>query len=201
MFLITVTAEPILPRDLPEALADTFAIKTGFYPRHNADSYRYFRITPQRIRAWREENELAGRDVMRELCDGPMQVNAWLVLLHNTLIGTRHVHATTANAFGDRYIYSLCPSHPDARAYAIGLAKDVTESYPVTGISMESPGFAPYAHGFHHEFALNQPNRWLDAQLGLCFCDHCIAGAAKAGINVRIQHTSALGTEEGTLVQ
>lgn len=138
---------------------------------------RYGAITPV------ENTMMAGRDVMRELCDGPMHVNAWLVLLHNTLIGTRHSHATTANAFGDRYIYSLCPSHPDARAYAIGLAKDVTESYPVTGISMESPGFAPYAHGFHHEFALNQPNRWLDAQLGLCFCDHCIAGAAKAGIN------------------
>ena len=69
--LITGTAEPILPRDLPDALADSFAVKTGFDPRHNADSYRYFRITPQRIRAWREENELAGRDVMRD--------GAWLI--------------------------------------------------------------------------------------------------------------------------
>ena len=81
------------------------------------------------------------------------------------------------------YIYSLCPSHPDARAYAIGLARDVTESYPVSGISLESPGFAPYSHGYHHEFALNQPNRWLDSQLGLCFCDHCTKGAKSAGIN------------------
>lgn len=69
--LITGAAEAILPHDLPEALADTFAVKTGFDPRHNPESYRYFRITPQRIRAWREENELAGRDVMRD--------GAWLI--------------------------------------------------------------------------------------------------------------------------
>jgi hypothetical protein len=69
--LITGTAEPIPPRDLPTSVGDEFAARTGFDPRHNADTYRYFRITPQRIRAWREENELAGRDVMRD--------GAWLV--------------------------------------------------------------------------------------------------------------------------
>ena len=144
------------------------------------DSKRYGSIKPV------ENAMLAARDVMRELTDnGSMQINAWMVLLHNTLLGTRHPHATVANAFGDRYVYSLCPSHPDARAYAIGLAHDVTQSYPVMGVSLESPGFAPYAHGFHHEFALNQPNRWLDAQLGLCFCDHCIAGANKAGVKAK----------------
>ena len=108
---------------------------------------------------------------------GGMAVNVWLVLLHNTLLGMAHPQACVANAFGDRYVYSLCPSAPDARAYAVGLARDVTESYPVSGLSLETPGFPPYSHGFHHEFALNRPNRWLDSQLGLCFCDHCIAGA------------------------
>lgn len=127
---------------------------------------------------------LNDRDVLRELCDAKdMTANAWLVLLHNSLIGQQHPSCTVVNAFGDRYIYSLCPSNPDARTYAIGLAKDVTQNYPITGISMESPGFAPYAHGYHHEFALNQPNRWLDQQLGLCFCDHCLSAANVKGIN------------------
>jgi hypothetical protein len=111
-----------------------------------------------------------------------LATNVWLVLLHNTRLGSAHPKSTVANAFGDRYIYSLCPSAPDARAYAVGLAVDATESYPVVGISLETPGFLPYAHGFHHEFALNRPNRWLDAQLGLCFCEHCVAGAKRAGI-------------------
>ena len=151
------------------------------------DGTAYFRTDPSRYGVIKpvENHLLKDRDVLRELCAGPLQTNAWMVLLHNTLLGTMHPEATVANAFGDRYVYSLCPSHPEARAYAVGLAHDVTESYPVIGVSMESPGFAPYSHGFHHEFALNQPNRWLDAQLGLCFCDHCLAGAASAGIGAR----------------
>ncbi len=95
-----------------------------------------------------------------------------------------HPESSVANAFGDRYVYSLCPSAPDARAYAIGFALDVTESYPVAGISLETPGFLPYAHGYHHEFALNRPNRWLDSQLGLCFCEHCSAGAKRVGLRI-----------------
>ncbi len=161
--------------------------KTGkvYFPE---DGTAYFKTTAARYGTIKPvaNSLLASRDVLRELCDTKgVETNVWLVLLHNTLLGTRHPEATVANAFGDRYIYSLCPSHPDARAYALGLARDVTQSYPVSGISMESPGFAPYAHGFHHEFALNQPNRWLDNLLGLCFCDHCVNGATAAGIDAK----------------
>jgi hypothetical protein len=133
------------------------------------------------------ENSLlsSGKDVIRELVgQSRIATNVWLVLLHNTRLGSAHLDSTVANAFGDRYIYNLCPSAPEARAFAIGLARDVTESYPVSGVSLETPGFLPYAHGYHLEFALNRPNRWLDSQLGLCFCAHCVAGAKSAGIRV-----------------
>lgn len=46
-------------------LGDAFAVKTGFDPRELRD-YTYFRIEPRRVQAWREANELAGRDLMRE---------------------------------------------------------------------------------------------------------------------------------------
>ena len=109
----------------------------------NADPSRYGGIKPV-------ANGLLGeRDVLRELVDdGGMAVNVWLVLLHNTRLGMAHPDAVVRNAFGDPYYYNLCPSAPDARAYAIGLAKDVTTSYPVGGISLEAPGFTPYAHGY-----------------------------------------------------
>ena len=143
-----------------------------------SDAKRYGAIKPQ------ANSMMQKQDILRELVNAKdIQINVWLVLLHNTLLGTAHPEATVANAFGDRYVYSLCPSHPEARNYAIGLAADVTKSYPVSGISMESPGFAPYAHGFHHEFALQRPNRWLNSQLGLCFCESCVSGARKSGIN------------------
>ena len=44
---------------------DRFATRTGFDPRALATPYRWFRITPRRIQAWREENELSGRELMR----------------------------------------------------------------------------------------------------------------------------------------
>ncbi len=45
-------------------VGDAFAAKTGFDPRE-LDGYAYFRIRPQRLQAWREANELAGRDLIR----------------------------------------------------------------------------------------------------------------------------------------
>jgi hypothetical protein len=145
-----------------------------------ADLSRYGPIKPI------SNSMLAERDVLRELTQtAGIATNIWLVLLHNTALGSAHPGATVANAFGDRYVYNLCPSAPEARAYALGLARDVTDTYPVSGLSLESPGFLPYAHGFHHEFALNMPNRWLDSQLGLCFCNHCVAAASKAGIDAK----------------
>jgi nitroimidazol reductase NimA-like FMN-containing flavoprotein (pyridoxamine 5'-phosphate oxidase superfamily) len=45
--------------------ADAFAAKTGFEPR-DSPGYRYFRVAPRRVQAWREVDELAGRDLMRD---------------------------------------------------------------------------------------------------------------------------------------
>jgi hypothetical protein len=143
-----------------------------------ADSKRYGRIKPV-------ANSLnADRDLFRELTAAGIAVNAWMVLLHNTRLGEAYPDVTVENAFGDRYVYSLCPSSRDAREYAVALCRDISEAYPVLGISTETPGFLPYGHGFHHEFALMKQNRWFDNHLGLCFCAHCRAGARSAGIDV-----------------
>jgi hypothetical protein len=150
------------------------------------DGTAYFRTDPSRYGAIKPlpNSLLAEHDVLRELTvDGSMAVNVWLVLLHNTALGMAHPHSVVRNAFGDPYFYNLCPSAPEARAYARGLARDVTESYPVAGLSLEAPGFTPYVHGYHHEFALLRSNMWLENMLGLCFCDHCVAGAQAMGID------------------
>ena len=124
--------------------------------------------------------------ILRELTETKgLSVSAWLVLLHNTQLGTKHQDSAVQNAFGDPYVYALCPSAPEARAYAVGLAKDVTESYEVDGISVESIGFPPYEHGFHHEMSFIKPNKWLSQNLGLCFCKYCVAGAEKAGVDAK----------------
>jgi Pyridoxamine 5'-phosphate oxidase len=45
---------------------DQFAEHTGFDPRALDTPYRWFRIVPRRIQAWREVNELPDRELMRE---------------------------------------------------------------------------------------------------------------------------------------
>ncbi|SFP80066.1 Pyridoxamine 5'-phosphate oxidase [Actinomadura madurae] len=46
--------------------ADRFAARTGFDPRDEATPYRWFRVTPRRVQAWREADELPGRELMRD---------------------------------------------------------------------------------------------------------------------------------------
>jgi hypothetical protein len=49
---------------LPREQGDLFAARTGFDPRALTTPYRWFRIVPRRIQAWREANELEGRELM-----------------------------------------------------------------------------------------------------------------------------------------
>ena len=166
------------------------------------DGTVYFRPTPERYDGIRPvpNRMLAERDVLDEICRvAGMDANAWLVLLHNTRLGESHPEATVENAFGDRYVYNLCPSAPAARRFAVTLCADVTDHYPVRGISLETPGYLPYTHGFHHEFALVRQNPWLDNLLGLCFCEHCITGAEAAGIDAQRLREGVRGSIEGYL--
>jgi hypothetical protein len=94
-----------------------------------------------------------------------------------------HPQAVTRNAFGDANFYSLCPSNQDVRAYVRTLVQDVTRSYKPDRIELESPGFMGFAHGYHHEkdgVGLSPEDDFL---LSLCFCESCIARAAKAGVD------------------
>jgi hypothetical protein len=54
-----------IPIGTDPRLEDAHAQATGFDPRTLADEYIYLRITPHSIQAWREANELAGRQLMR----------------------------------------------------------------------------------------------------------------------------------------
>jgi hypothetical protein len=51
---------------LPKDQGDRFAARAGFDPRELATPYRWFRITPRRIHAWREVDELPDRALMRD---------------------------------------------------------------------------------------------------------------------------------------
>ena len=57
---------------LSQERGDRFAARTGFDPRTLATPYRWFRISPRRIQAWREVDELLDRELMRN--------GSWLIV-------------------------------------------------------------------------------------------------------------------------
>ncbi|SFE32032.1 Pyridoxamine 5'-phosphate oxidase [Actinopolyspora alba] len=63
--LVRGTAISLTAEEVETDLGDAFATKTEFDPRKLKTDYQYFRIHPRRVQAWREVNELAGRDLMR----------------------------------------------------------------------------------------------------------------------------------------
>ena len=135
-------------------------------------------------------SDTAIRAVLPELiADGRVRVHAWTVLMHNTRVGTAYPQYCTKNAFGDAYVYSLCPMQSAVFDYAIALCSDLGSQYPITSMVLETPGWLPYAHGYHHEFAQVANNALLDNLLGLCFCDACQAAAKETGIAIdALQH-------------
>ncbi|MFE1579448.1 pyridoxamine 5'-phosphate oxidase family protein [Streptomyces fradiae] len=63
--LVDGLAEAVEGRDLPIASADAFTAKLGWDPR-DREPWVYLRVTPRSVKAWREENELPGRLLMRD---------------------------------------------------------------------------------------------------------------------------------------
>ncbi|MFJ9175964.1 pyridoxamine 5'-phosphate oxidase family protein [Streptomyces sp. NPDC102360] len=58
--------EALSADEISDEFADAFAAGAGFDPRAADGPYTYFRVRPVRIQAWREANELVGRDLMRD---------------------------------------------------------------------------------------------------------------------------------------
>jgi hypothetical protein len=60
-----VLTETIPVAEAPSWVADGYAASTDWDPRKTGGSYVYLILRPDRIQAWREENEIADRTLMR----------------------------------------------------------------------------------------------------------------------------------------
>ncbi|MGY5802285.1 hypothetical protein ACXHMN_13225 [Rhizobium sp. LEGMi12c] len=164
-------------------------MRKAYFPE---DGTVYFRLNEalwqdKEIRPLVAQHVVEHGDMLQDLIDerskGGLRVSCWTVCLHNTRLGMLHPNHVTRNAFGNPNYYNLCPSSPAARDYVVTLVRDVTTHYKPDMLELESPNFMGFAHEFHHEkdgVGLNAEDDFL---LSLCFCDHCMARAAKAGVN------------------
>ena len=164
-------------------------VRKSYYPEDGtiyfeptAGRWTDLAIRPQVASLVGQHGDVLG-DLIRRRDSGGLTVKCWTVCLHNTRLGMLHPGAVTRNAFGDPNYFSLCPSHPDARAYAVTLVEDLSLRYRPDVIELESPSFMGFAHGYHHEkdgVGLTPEDDFL---LSLCFCPACLARAAAAGVD------------------
>jgi len=60
-----VLIEAVPTSEAPAALAEGYAAQAGWDPRTDGGEYVYLVFGPERIQVWREDEDLAGRTVMR----------------------------------------------------------------------------------------------------------------------------------------
>lgn len=159
------------------------------YMRHEAtyafepDAARY----PEGMSPMTDEG-IAGRHTqlaIRQACtEQGVAYRAWMVGLHNSSLGRARNDCCIRNAFGDIYDFALCPSHPVARAYVVGLTEDVCANLDPASLIVEAHGFPGFVHGHHHEKVLGSLGPVCEYLLSLCFCDFCTQAAVRAGMDV-----------------
>jgi hypothetical protein len=139
-------------------------------------------IQPKMARQMGEDGDMLRALVDARAASG-IRTSCWTVCLHNTRLGMLHPAHVARNAFGDPNWFSLCPASPEARRYARTLAKDISENYRPDVIELETPSYMGFTHGYHHEKDGVGLTPEEDFFLSICFCDHCLARAAQAGVD------------------
>lgn len=107
------------------------------------------------------------------LADAGLDVNAWVVLDHNSRLGGENPEFATVNCFGDLYPYALCPSRVEVREYAALLVAEAVRGAPVTGVTVEAWGQLGLAHNSLHEKTAGAFGPEATGLLSFCCCAAC----------------------------
>lgn len=144
---------------------------------------------------------------LRRGCDERnLQLSAWMPVLHNTGMASKHPEYAVTNAWGDSIIHSLCASHEEVKDLVSNVVGDVAAMGIFDRILLESIEYLPLQHGFHHEVIGVSLEPETAFATSLCFCTGCSSRAAEQGIDasalretVRTLVTGALGDGESDI--
>jgi hypothetical protein len=119
-----------------------------------------------------------------QLRDAGLDVHAWVVLAHNSLLAQAHQEHAVRNAYGDHYGWALCIAQPQVRTYAATLAAEAASRPGTGGVELEACGWYGHAHLHAHDktsgMGFREAAQYL---LSLCFCPACQEGYASCGID------------------
>ncbi|MFD3515788.1 hypothetical protein [Streptomyces sp. NPDC058657] len=147
---------------------------------------------------WASVPDSAG-DAVRVLNAAGLPAAAWLVLTHDSRLGTRFPQYAVRNCFGESYPWALCPSQPEVRAYAATLTAQCLEGLDLASVVLEACGRLGAVHQHQHE---KTDGVWSPAAarlLSVCCCTACADGWAESGARPE-DFRDALRTEVRRLV-
>lgn len=156
-----------------------FAQASSYF--HPGDTYG--RLEPIPYGAMADDDWLAQID--DEVADSDIDLNSWTIGSHNSRLGLRNPDVTLRSPHGDSLAFGLCPSHPDVQEYLVALLEDLDGRADFKRIELESfDYFHGSGFGWHHDKFHTNLGALGEFLFGLCFCDHCQANAADAGVDV-----------------
>jgi hypothetical protein len=112
-------------------------------------AWRGHRLVPA-VSSWDPQWRLFA-SAQGQLLGQGLEVEAWIVLTHNSTLGRAHPDLVVRNAFGDVYPYALCPAAPDVQEYCLTLVEEVLRSAPMDGVVLEAWGAMGIDHAGKHE--------------------------------------------------
>ncbi|MGW4487077.1 hypothetical protein ACWEOE_24930 [Amycolatopsis sp. NPDC004368] len=118
----------------------------------------------------------SGGDAVRLLNTAGIPAAAWLVLTHNSQLGTEFPQYTVHNCFGESYPWALCPAQPAVREYAATLTAEAVAGLELSSVILEACGPLGAVHQHQHE---KTDGVWAPAVarlLSICCCDACAEG-------------------------
>jgi hypothetical protein len=161
-------------------------------------AWRGHRLVPA-VPAWDPDGESFAGAHGQLLAQG-LQVEAWIVLTHNSALGRAHPDLVVRNAFGDLYPYALCPAAPDVQEYCLTLVEEVLGSAPLDGVILEACGPMGFDHAGKHE--KTEFPQWDEVDrtlLSLCFCRACRDRYDSAGVDHdRLAQVVRAGVDTGS---
>jgi hypothetical protein len=126
-------------------------------------------------------NEVSGHwdalgEVVPKASAAGIDVNAWLVCMHNSRLGAENPEYRIQSAFGAAHDHAFCPSNSAVRSYFAGIVRSLSE-YDIAEIQLESIGFQGAFHG-HGEAFGHDKNQAVAGEaeeilLSQCFCSAC----------------------------
>lgn len=161
--------------------ASVLAEHAALYRPVREDVWRFRALRPEPA-PWTGSTDSAG-EAVRTLAAAGLRAAAWLVLTHNSLLGTRFPAVTVRDCFDQPYPWALCPAHDEVRDYAATLAAECVRDLPVDAVILEACGQLGVTHQNMHE---KTDAVWAPAAqrlLSVCCCRACVRRWRSAGLD------------------